>query len=339
VIPELDDMMKTAREGAQRLVQGQIAITRDGRERNLSVRISAEQTSQSRDSYIITLDDITELVSAQRTSAWADVARRIAHEIKNPLTPIQLSAERIRRKFGRVITEDKAVFEQCTDTIVRQVDDIRRMVDEFSRFARMPKPVIEGEDVADTVRQAVFLMRVGHPDIDIEAEIKDEPLRARFDRRLISQALTNIIKNATEAIEAVPPEQLGKGRIDVIAAREHEDIVIDVIDNGIGLPKVARARLLEPYVTTREKGTGLGLAIVGRVLEDHGGRIELNDAADIRPRARGAWMRLRFAISGHAAKPTADEPKGEVIQPTSETVEPSDATNDNETKIEAATGN
>ena len=158
-----------------------------------------------------------------------------------------------------MITEDKAVFEQCTDTIVRQVDDIRRMVDEFSRFARMPKPVIEGEDVADTVRQAVFLMRVGHPDIDIEAEIKEEPLRAQFDRRLISQALTNIIKNATEAIEAVPPEELGKGRIDVIAARENDDIVIDVIDNGIGLPKVSRARLLEPYVTTREKGTGLGL--------------------------------------------------------------------------------
>jgi len=143
----------------QRLVQGQITITRDGHERNLSVRVSAEQTSQSRDSYIITLDDITDLVSAQRTSAWGDVARRIAHEIKNPLTPIQLSAERIRRKFGKVITEDKGIFEQCTDTIVRQVDDIRRMVDEFSRFARMPKPVMEGEDVADTVRQAVFLMR------------------------------------------------------------------------------------------------------------------------------------------------------------------------------------
>jgi two-component system, NtrC family, nitrogen regulation sensor histidine kinase NtrY len=345
VLPELDDMMKTAREGTQRLVQGQITISRDGHERNLSVRVSAEQTSQSRDSYIITLDDITELVSAQRTSAWGDVARRIAHEIKNPLTPIQLSAERIRRKFGKVITEDKAIFEQCTDTIVRQVDDIRRMVDEFSRFARMPKPVIEGEDVADTVRQAVFLMRVGHPDIDIEAEIKDEPLRAQFDRRLISQALTNIIKNATEAIEAVPAGTLGKGRIDVIAARDNDDIVIDVIDNGIGLPKVSRARLLEPYVTTREKGTGLGLAIVGRVLEDHGGRIELNDAADIRPDARGAWMRLRFAISGHAPKPEAKEqgPEAkeqarETKQPASGTVEPANATN-NETKIEAATGN
>jgi two-component system, NtrC family, nitrogen regulation sensor histidine kinase NtrY len=338
VLPELDDMMKAAREGTQRLVQGQITITRDGHERILSVRVSAEQTSHSRDSYIITLDDITELVSAQRTSAWADVARRIAHEIKNPLTPIQLSAERIRRKFGKVITEDKAVFEQCTDTIVRQVDDIRRMVDEFSRFARMPKPVIEGEDVADTVRQAVFLMRVGHPDIDIEAEIREEPMRAQFDRRLISQALTNIIKNATEAIEAVPAENLGKGRVEVIAAREKDDIVIDVIDNGIGLPKVSRARLLEPYVTTREKGTGLGLAIVGRVLEDHGGRIELNDAADIRPGARGAWMRLRFAVSGHAAKVEIKEPVPETNQPASETAEPADATN-NETKIEAATGN
>ena len=219
VLPELDEMMAAAREGSQRLVQGQVTISRDGRERNLSVRVTAEHSSHAvgaSDSYIITLDDITELVAAQRTSAWGDVARRIAHEIKNPLTPIQLSAERIRRKFGKLIIEDKGIFEQCTDTIIRQVDDIRRMVDEFSRFARMPKPVIEGEDVADTVRQAVFLMRVGHPDVEINAEIKDEPLRARFDRRLISQALTNIIKNATEAIEAVPTEELGKGRIDVL---------------------------------------------------------------------------------------------------------------------------
>jgi two-component system nitrogen regulation sensor histidine kinase NtrY len=350
VLPELDDMMKTAREGTQKLVQGQITINRDGLERNLSVRVSAEQTSQSRDSYIITLDDITELVSAQRTSAWGDVARRIAHEIKNPLTPIQLSAERIRRKFGKVITEDKAVFDQCTDTIVRQVDDIRRMVDEFSRFARMPKPVMEGEDVADTVRQAVFLMKVAHPDLDIETDIKQEPLNAQFDRRLISQAVTNIIKNATEAIEQVPPEELGKGRIDVIAAHEKDDIVIDVIDNGIGLPKVARARLLEPYVTTRAKGTGLGLAIVGRVLEDHGGRIELKDASDFRPGQRGAWMRMRFAVSGHAAKVAVKEQgaeaKAETKEPAAETAGQVETTNDEakiqetaqETKTEAATG-
>jgi two-component system nitrogen regulation sensor histidine kinase NtrY len=339
VLPELDEMMKTARESTQRLVQGQITINRDGHERNLSVRVTAEQTSQTRDSYIITLDDITELVSAQRTSAWADVARRIAHEIKNPLTPIQLSAERIRRKFGKSIVEDKAVFEQCTDTIVRQVDDIRRMVDEFSRFARMPKPVIEGEDVADTVRQAVFLMRVGHPDVDIEADVKEEPLRAKFDRRLISQALTNIIKNAAEAIEAVPAEELGRGRIDVIAKSEKDDIVIDVIDNGIGLPKVSRARLLEPYVTTREKGTGLGLAIVGRVLQDHGGRIELHDASEMRPGARGAWMRLRFAISGQAASAAEiAQAAAETKPPGEETAKPQQPTNEN-TKIEAATGN
>jgi two-component system, NtrC family, nitrogen regulation sensor histidine kinase NtrY len=338
VLPELDEMMKAARESTQRLVQGQITINREGHERILNVRVTAEQTSQTRDSYIITLDDITELVSAQRTSAWADVARRIAHEIKNPLTPIQLSAERIRRKFGRAITEDKAVFEQCTETIVRQVDDIRRMVDEFSRFARMPKPVLEGEDVADTVRQAVFLMRVGHPDVDIEAEIKEEPLRAKFDRRLISQALTNIIKNATEAIEAVPPEELGKGRVDVIAMRENDDIVIDVVDNGIGLPKVSRARLLEPYVTTREKGTGLGLAIVGRVLEDHGGRIELNDASDLRPGARGAWMRLRFAISGHAPTVEVKQAAPETKTSAPGTTDRVETTNE-QIKTEAAAGN
>jgi two-component system, NtrC family, nitrogen regulation sensor histidine kinase NtrY len=226
-------------------------------------------------------------------------------------------------------------------------------VDEFSRFARMPKPVIEGEDVVDTVRQAVFLMKVGHPDLDIEVELKEDPLKAQFDRRLISQALTNIIKNATEAIEAVPPDELGKdngrGRIDVIAARENQDIVIDVIDNGIGLPKVARSRLLEPYVTTREKGTGLGLAIVGRVLEDHGGRIELKDASEFRPGQRGAWMRLRFAVTGRAQKievqkngteqgADAKQPADEQAERASETIDPPQTTN-RETKIEAATGN
>ncbi len=352
VLPELDDMMKTAREGTQRLVQGQITIIRDGHERNLSVRISAEKTSQARDSYIITLDDITELVSAQRTSAWGDVARRIAHEIKNPLTPIQLSAERIRRKFGKTITEakDKSIFDQCTDTIVRQVDDIRRMVDEFSRFARMPKPVMEGEDVADTVRQAVFLMKVAHPELDIEVDIKEDPLRAQFDRRLISQAVTNIIKNATEAIEQVPPEELNKGRIDVVVAHEGDDVLIDVVDNGIGLPKVARSRLLEPYVTTRAKGTGLGLAIVGRVLEDHGGRIELKDASDFRPGQRGAWMRLRFAVSGHASRSQSKEQVAETTEQTSDTksqetnppaseTEATAETTNHATKIEASTGN
>jgi len=211
------------------------------------------------------------------------------------------------------------------------------------------------------VRQAVFLMKVAHPEIDIEAEFKEDPLRAQFDRRLISQAVTNIVKNATEAIEQVPLEELGqengKGRIDVVVSREGEDVLIDVVDNGIGLPKVARSRLLEPYVTTRAKGTGLGLAIVGRVLEDHGGRIELKDASDFREGQRGAWMRMRFAISGAPAKSEGAEPAAEATakpdigetatqsvkdpetkQAAAETKEPAEKTNDS-TKIEASTGN
>jgi two-component system, NtrC family, nitrogen regulation sensor histidine kinase NtrY len=295
IAPELAEILGAARGGNQRLIQRQISLARKGQERNFSVRVTSEQESESEHGYVITIDDITELVLAQRTSAWADIARRIAHEIKNPLTPIQLSAERLRRKYGKVITEDAGVFEQCTDTIVRQVDDIKRMVDEFSRFARMPKPVMENEDVAETVRQVVFLLRVGHPDIDFNVELQADTMPARFDRRLISQALTNIIKNATEAIGAVAPAELGRGHIMVSARREGKEAVVDVVDNGIGLPKENRARLLEPYVTTREKGTGLGLAIVGRILEEHGGRIELRDASEKIPGARGAWMQLRFA--------------------------------------------
>jgi two-component system nitrogen regulation sensor histidine kinase NtrY len=301
VMPELNELITNAQLGIQRLVQGQVTINRQNRERNLSVRVTTEQSPDALHGYVVTLDDITELVTAQRTSAWADIARRIAHEIKNPLTPIQLSAERLRRKYGKSITEDPAVFFQCTDTIVRQVDDIKRMVDEFSKFARMPKAVMEAEDVADTVRQAVFLQRVGNADIDIELELSEDPMRARIDRRLISQALTNIIKNATEAIAAVPQDERGRGQIRVIATREGDDITVDVIDNGVGLPKENRNRLLEPYVTTREKGTGLGLAIVGRILEEHGGGIELRDAAEKFPGRRGAWMRLRFTTEPAAA--------------------------------------
>jgi two-component system nitrogen regulation sensor histidine kinase NtrY len=305
-LPELADFMAAARSGSR--TQDQITISRNGRERNLSVRVTSEQAGDSDRGYVVTLDDITELVAAQRTSAWADVARRIAHEIKNPLTPIQLSAERLRRKYGKMIEEDRGVFEQCTDTIVRQVEDIRRMVDEFSHFARMPKPVMAAEDVADAVRQTVFLMRVGNSEIEIDAKIGEDPMLARFDRRLISQALTNIIKNATEAIAAVPHEELGKGTIRVFAAREGDDVVIDVIDNGIGLPKSNRSRLLEPYVTTREKGTGLGLAIVGRIIEEHGGSIELRDASEKIPGQRGAWVRIRFAAAGKAEQPQPEQP-------------------------------
>jgi len=306
VMPELDPLFAEARTGLHRLVQGQITISRAMRERNLSVRVTTEQSPDEHHGYVVTLDDITDLVTAQRTSAWADIARRIAHEIKNPLTPIQLSAERIKRKYAKVITEDRGVFDQCVETIVRQVDDIKRMVDEFSRFARMPKPVITMEDVADTARQAVFLQRVGSPDIDIEFETEAEKMPAKFDRRLISQALTNIIKNATEAIAAVPPDELGKGRIRVSVKREGPQVVIDVIDNGTGLPKENRNRLLEPYVTTREKGTGLGLAIVGRIVEEHGGQMELFDAPEVATGGRGAWVQLRFvaeSVGGEASDP------------------------------------
>jgi two-component system nitrogen regulation sensor histidine kinase NtrY len=307
VLPELSEFMAAARAGSR--TQDQVTISRNGRERNLSVRVTSEQSGDSDRGYVVTLDDVTELVTAQRTSAWADIARRIAHEIKNPLTPIQLSAERLRRKYGKMIKDDQGVFEQCTDTIVRQVDDIRRMVDEFSHFARMPKPVIAAEDVADAIRQTVFLMRVGNAEIDIETTIKEDPMPARFDRRLISQALTNIIKNATEAIAAVPPAELRKGMIRVFAAREGDDIVIDVVDNGIGLPKSNRSRLLEPYVTTREKGTGLGLAIVGRIIEEHGGSIDLRDASEIVPGQRGAWVRIRFAAAGKTDSAESEQPK------------------------------
>jgi two-component system, NtrC family, nitrogen regulation sensor histidine kinase NtrY len=304
VVPELTEIFRAAQTGSR--TQDQVTIARQGRERNLSVRITSEQSPGHEHGYVITLDDITELVSAQRTAAWADVARRIAHEIKNPLTPIQLSAERIKRKYGKVINEDRSVFDQCTDTIVRQVDDIRRMVDEFSRFARMPKPVMGADNIADVVRESVFLMRVGNADIDISAEIGEDPMPGHFDRRLISQALTNLIKNATEAIAAVPQDELGRGSIKVSASREAGDIVIDIVDNGIGLPKENRSRLLEPYVTTREKGTGLGLAIVGRIVEEHGGRIELRDASGKVAGQRGAWVRLIFSAEG---KQASDKPE------------------------------
>jgi two-component system nitrogen regulation sensor histidine kinase NtrY len=308
IVPELAEIMMSAQSGG-RVEQDQVTLSRSGRERNLSVRVTSEQSGEADHGYVITLDDMTELVSAQRTSAWADIARRIAHEIKNPLTPIQLSAERLRRKYGKTITNDPAVFEQCTDTIIRQVDDIRRMVDEFSKFARMPKPVIGNEDVADTARQAVFLMKVANPEIDFDVELAEDPMPARFDRRLLSQALTNIIKNATEASAARPAGSNERGRIRVDVARDGQDIVIDIVDNGIGLPKQGRNRLLEPYVTTREKGTGLGLAIVGRILEEHGGSIELRDASEKIPGAHGAWMTLRFSESSDA--PTVQATAGQ----------------------------
>ena len=302
-IPEIADLVEQAKAGIQR-VQGTVTVARNGRERTINVRVTTEASPDAEHGYVITLDDITELVSAQRTSAWADVARRIAHEIKNPLTPIQLSAERLRRKFGKNIIEDRDVFEQCTDTIIRQVGDIGRMVDEFSSFARMPKPVVETQDLAETVRQAVFLMRVGNPDVSFESEIPSGPMLAQFDRRLISQALTNLLKNSVEAINGMPSDERSKGRVLTRVTISGGDAVIDITDNGAGLPKENRERLLEPYVTTRDKGTGLGLAIVAKIFEDHGGRIELRDAPEDFDGGRGAWIRASFIMNGKAAAGT-----------------------------------
>ncbi len=303
VLPEIAAVHADARSSHSRWVQGQISLTRGGLQRLFNVSITREPTDGADKSFIVTLDDITDLVSAQRTAAWADVARRIAHEIRNPLTPIQLSAERIKRKYGKLITQDREVFDQCTDTIVRQVDDIKRMVDEFSAFARMPKARLEADDLTDCLRRVLFLMRVAHPDIAFTEHLPDQVIVARFDRRLISQALTNIMKNAAEGIAAIASEAGFTGEIDVSLSVGGGAVAIDVIDNGKGFPLEDRQRLLEPYMTTRAEGTGLGLPIVVKILGDHGGGLELRD----KPFGRGAWVRLFFPWSADVDSP-ADAP-------------------------------
>lgn len=278
----------------------EIAVTIGGEERVFAVRVTREQAGPGDVGSVVTFDDVTELVSAQRTSAWADVARRIAHEIKNPLTPIILSAERIRRKYGKVITEDRETFDKLTETIERQAGDIKTMVDEFASFARIPKPVMELSDLRDAVLDSVILFRESHANVKYALELPPEPLLASFDRRLLTQAVTNLVKNATEAVEtdAAANGEERQGRVEVNVRRESNMLAIDIIDNGPGLPKHNRARLLEPYVTTKgHKGTGLGLAIVQKITEQHGGELLLDDAPPGPGRTTGARVTISLPLS------------------------------------------
>jgi two-component system nitrogen regulation sensor histidine kinase NtrY len=290
VVPAMAALLGEAIRRPDRVAQAQIQIIGDST-RTLLVRIAAEQDNEGISGFVVTFDDITELLSAQRKAAWADIARRIAHEIKNPLTPIQLSAERLRRNYLKEIKKDPDTFRICTDTIVRHVEDIGRMVDEFSSFARMPAPVLKPEDLAAIVERAVFLERTAHSDITFALNFAQRPVTVRCDARLTSQAVINIVKNAVEAIESriVNTGPNPPGRIAVSVEQDDGKTIVAVEDNGKGLPKRGRERLTEPYVTTRAKGTGLGLAIVKKIMEDHQGELLLDDSE-----AGGARVRLVF---------------------------------------------
>lgn len=290
--PEIDQVVTEAAVWSRGEFHKQINIMRRGKERALNVKVTREA---ARDAYVITLDDITDLVIAQRSTAWSDVARRIAHEIKNPLTPIQLSAERIKRRFGKQIAdEDRQVFDQCTDTIVRQVGDIGRMVDEFSAFARMPKPTKEKSDLRDILKDAAFLREIGASHVKISTELGSDAQNGLFDARMLGQAFGNLIKNAVEAIDAIDADggERREGRVLVRSQFDTDHFVVDVIDNGRGLPAENRHRILEPYMTMRDKGTGLGLAIVKKIIEEHGGQIELHDAPADFDHGHGAMIRV-----------------------------------------------
>ncbi|MEQ8825714.1 MAG: PAS domain-containing sensor histidine kinase [Filomicrobium sp.] len=286
--------------------QEQVTIDVDGDERTFAVQVTSEMAGEDDVGSVMTFDDITELVTAQRTSAWADVARRIAHEIKNPLTPIQLSAERIRRKYGKVITDDRDTFDKLTATIERQASHIKGMVDEFAAFARIPKPEMALADLRDAVLDSVVLFREAHPQLAYDLQMPEGKVLSSIDRRLITQAVTNLVKNATESVESVCENEEDKsargedwtGRVVTRVRTDDQTVVVEVIDNGLGLPKQQRSRLLEPYVTTKgHKGTGLGLAMVLKITEQHGGTLGLEDApADVVGTSPGALVRLTLPL-------------------------------------------
>jgi two-component system nitrogen regulation sensor histidine kinase NtrY len=302
-VPEFLPVFERLREGFQPTIQEELRLVRKGRTESLLVRMS-ERRSEAGDleGFVVAFDDVTDLVSAQRLAAWGDVARRIAHEIKNPLTPIQLSAERIKRKFRGEVSEP-AELEQYADVIVRQTGDLRRIVDEFSKFARMPEPDRREEDIVRLVREAVTLQAEGLP---VTAALPDGPVTLDVDATMIGQALTNLIKNAGEAIESLQARGAPDGyrpEIRVGLALEADQVVIRIADNGIGLPP-DRARLFEPYVTTREKGTGLGLPIVKKIIEEHGGTLALLDAEVFAGHAHaGAMAEIRLPRALRPARP------------------------------------
>ena len=280
-VPEFAGLFERLRAGSGAAVQEEVRLTRKGNLESLLVRMAVRTNENGHlEGYVVAFDDVTQLVSAQRMAAWGDVARRIAHEIKNPLTPIQLSAERIKRKFRPLVGDQADDLEQYADVIIRQTNHLRRIVDEFSKFARMPEPDRREQDLTRLVRDAVILQENGQPDVHFVSSLLAEPMLLDLDATMISQALTNLIKNAGEAIETKMEKGFSgdrKPEIRIAMSTTPHEVVIEISDNGIGLP-ADRARLFEPYVTTREKGTGLGLPIVKKIIEEHGGTLALVDA-------------------------------------------------------------
>ena len=305
-LPEMAELIESARRHPLRLVQSQIKITRSGHTRTLLVRIAAERVDDEAKGFVVTFDDVTKLLTAQRQAAWADVARRIAHEIKNPLTPIQLSAERLKRKYLKQIKSDPEIFKACTDIIVQQVGDIERMVDEFSAFARMPAPIMKSEDLSGLCRQAIFLQQSAHPDIAFSVELPDRAIMLRCDGRQLGQALTNLLQNAIDSILSRESSSTSKpppGSVVVRVAEPHQGrVVIEIEDNGTGFPSEERDQYTEPYVTTRSNGTGLGLAIVKKIMEDHGADLALEDRE-----GGGARVRLVFDAGEDAGEDQAPQ--------------------------------